>query len=105
VSVFSHGKINEVTISPISDRDLISDATVYRFFRNDLGVHFYTANKNERDLIQNTLPQFNYEGASFTAIDSSSDSLTGVKPVYRFLNTVQELIFTPLMKLSENLYS
>ena len=78
--------VNEVALEPINDEDLVSGATVHRFFRADIGVHFYTANETEKDIIENTLPHFNYEGASFIAAESSTDSLTGTKPVHRFLN-------------------
>ena len=60
-----------------------SGATVYRFFRPDLGVHFYTASEIERDLIIDSLSNYSYEGASYT----TADPLTGAKPVHRFLNT------------------
>lgn len=59
--------------------------SVYRFFNSDTGVHFYTAKEEERDFIQNNLPGFNFEGASYQGIDP----LTGAGqplPVYRFLN-------------------
>ena len=58
--------------------------TVYRFFNNDTGVHFYTANPTERDAVED-LPNFSFEGASYQGIDP----LTGQgepTPVYYFLN-------------------
>ena len=55
---------------------------VYRFFNNDSGVHFYTANETERDAVQE-LNNFSFEGASYV----SAELLTGADvPVYRFLN-------------------
>lgn len=72
-------------------KDLFNDAvndsefSVYRFFRADAGVHFYTADVAERDAILNNLPNFNYEGVSYQSVDP----LTGagaIAPVYRLLN-------------------
>ena len=56
--------------------------TVYRFFNNNTGVHFYTANETERNAVED-LDNFNPEGASY----QGADPLTGGStPVYRFLN-------------------
>ena len=63
--------------------------TVYRFFRPDIGVHFYTSDVVERDSILENLPAFEFEGSSFIAAptpEEGEDPLTGVEPVYRFLN-------------------
>ena len=64
--------------------EILEGSTVYRFLNNDTGVHFYTANKTERDAVQQ-LDNYNFEGTSYTSIDP----LTGMPeptPVYRFLN-------------------
>jgi hypothetical protein len=67
--------------------DNLPDGTVYRFFNPQVGVHFYTASKTERDSVIDNLPQYQYEGASFKAFtEQEADSLTGAKPVYRFFN-------------------
>ena len=98
VSDFANSKYNS---SNLSDRDstgqggnyelittfVQSGATVYRFFRPDLGVHFYTSSTEERDVITDTMPQFSYEGKSFVAAVDTSDPLTGGQPIYRFLNS------------------
>ena len=58
--------------------------TVYRFFNNSTGVHFYTANETERDAVLE-LDNFSFEGGSYRAVDL----LTGMPeplPVYRFFN-------------------
>ena len=60
-------------------------ATVYRFFRSDIGVHFYTASETERDAVNNDLPNYIYEGESYTSA-TDTHPITGAKPVYRFLN-------------------
>ena len=59
--------------------------TVYRFLNQDTGVHFYTANIEERNLIQDELDNFNYEGGSYIGVDPLTGNPEPV-PVYRFLN-------------------
>ena len=66
--------------------DLADDLpnTVYRFFNQNAGVHFYTADAIERDAVLG-LDNFSFEGGSYVA----ADPLTGMPelmPVYRFLN-------------------
>jgi subtilisin family serine protease len=68
------------------DDDLTPGSTVYRFFRPDVGVHFYTASETERDSLIANLPQYTYEGASYNAAPENADPVTGAKPVYRFFN-------------------
>ena len=60
-------------------------ATVHRFYRADIGVHFYTASVTERDAIDNSLANYVYEGESYTSA-ADTHPITGAKPVYRFLN-------------------
>ena len=67
-----------------SQTESSSGSTVYRFFNQDTGVHFYTANEIERDAVED-LPNYSFEGASY----QGADPLTGsseASPVYRFLN-------------------
>ena len=62
-----------------------SETTVYRFFNNELGVHFYTASEAEKQNVIDNLTGFSFEGASYLAVDP----LTGLgepAPVYRFQN-------------------
>ena len=61
--------------------------TIYRFYNNEAGVHFYTANPVEKETVQ-ALDNFTFEGASYRRVDSLSG--TGV-PVYRFLNQDTEV--------------
>lgn len=56
--------------------------TVYRFFNDRTGVHFYTANEAERDAVGQSI-DFSFEGASYDAVDPVTG---GGVPVYRFLN-------------------
>ena len=58
--------------------------TVYRFFNNDTGVHFYTADEIERDAVQE-LPNFSFEGESYQAVDPLTGNPEPL-PIYRFLN-------------------
>ena len=67
------------------DDNLVTDTrekTVYRFFNNNTGVHFYTADTTEKNAVEE-LENFVFEGPSYNSVDS----LTGESvPVYRFLN-------------------
>ena len=81
------GSQGNYNLSISSENDLVSGSTVYRFFRPDLGVHFYTASQLERDSIINNLSDYTYEGASYIAAAETADPITQAKPVYRFFNT------------------
>lgn len=59
-------------------------APLYRFYNINTGAHLFTRDLTERDRTLNTLPQFRYEGAVFSAWASAD---TGLSPVYRFYNT------------------
>jgi hypothetical protein len=61
-----------------------SDTTVYRFLNEDTGVHFYTANPEERDAVEE-LDNYSFEGASYSGVDPLTGQGNPV-PVYRFLN-------------------
>ena len=65
------------------------ESTIHRFFRTDIGAHFYTTSKAEKKAIIDRLPQYAYEGESYQGVnnDDLNDPLSGAKPVYRFLNT------------------
>jgi hypothetical protein len=65
----------------------VTNTAIYRFFIPEKGAHFYTASPIERDYISKNIPQYQYEGSSYIAASEERDSLTGVKPVYRFFNT------------------
>ena len=41
---------------------------VYRFFEPSLGVHFYTPNEAERDAVQASLPNYEFEGIAYYAL-------------------------------------
>lgn len=76
---------NSLTSDLLNDGINDTEFSVYRFFRGDAGVHFYTADVRERDTILANQPDFNYEGVSYQSVDP----LTGagaIAPVYRLLN-------------------
>ena len=81
------GNITTSIDSPDMDFDQASNSSIFRFFRSDIGAHFYTASVTERDSIINNLQNYNYEGASYISAPATADPLTGVKPVYRFFNS------------------
>ena len=71
---------------PENNPDSVEGDPVYRFFIPDTGVHFYTADEAERNSTLETQPDYVLEGTPYNSAPAN-DSLTGVAPVYRFLNT------------------
>lgn len=67
--------------NPISIVDN-SESTVYRFFDPSVGGHFYTADETEKNFVEENLPNYNFEGESYTTVDP----MTGGQEVYRFFN-------------------
>ena len=67
----------------LKDEDF-GDNTIYRFYDRHSGVHFYTADKNERNYVYDRLDNYTYEGASYQGIDPTSE--TKSLAVYRFYN-------------------
>jgi len=68
---------------------LSKGSPVYRFFNTNLGVHFYTTSEVEKQFVLDELPQYRFEGASYTSVaqpSANADPLTGAKSVYRFYN-------------------
>jgi hypothetical protein len=59
---------------------------IFRFFNTQTGTHFYTASETERNTVQTTLPQFNFEGNLFDS-NALEANTTGEIPVFRFFNT------------------
>ncbi len=57
---------------------------VYRFQNKATGAYFYTISTAERDNIQKTLPQFEYQGSNFRAYTRDSGPQ---EELYRFFNT------------------
>ena len=70
----------------ITHDEIARASTVHRLFRTDIGAHFYTASVTERDWVTSNLTNYVYEGESYLSA-TATDPITGVKPVYRFLNS------------------
>ena len=70
---------------PETEERVNSSETIYRFFNSTTGVHFYTANEIERDVVIDNLPEFNFEGASYLGVDPLTGQIEP-SPVYRFFN-------------------
>ncbi|MEM7595577.1 MAG: hypothetical protein AAF383_29430, partial [Cyanobacteria bacterium P01_A01_bin.83] len=64
--------------------DDFGENTIYRFYDLNSGVHFYTADKNERDYVYDRLSNYTYEGASYQGINSTNE--TESSSIYRFYN-------------------
>lgn len=75
-----------------SDEDALTGAKiggalpVYRFFNNHTGAHLYTIDENEKDVIVETLDNYNFEGTAYYAFASEPETIETV-PLYRMLNT------------------
>lgn len=65
-------------------RDIIK-SNVYRFYNENSGGHFFTADTVESEFILNT-NLLQQEGIGFDAISSNDEDVFGSVPVYRFLN-------------------
>lgn len=70
-----------------SDR-IVNGSEIFRFYEPNLDVYFYTSSEKERVNVEENLNNYEPQGNVFSGAphDQDSDSLTGAKPVYRFLN-------------------
>lgn len=59
-------------------------ANIFRFYNTEAGGHFYTTSEQERNFVQNNLPQYEFEGTSFLAAQAEDENAV---PVFRFYNT------------------
>ncbi|MEM9509857.1 MAG: DUF4347 domain-containing protein [Cyanobacteria bacterium P01_E01_bin.35] len=66
------------------------EVLVYRFFEPTVGSHLYTSSEDERDVIQENLSNYNFEGASYIALDpltgEEQTQESNLTNVYRFFN-------------------
>lgn len=83
-STSSNSGVEIDTVFLATPEENFTTNSVYRFLNTDTGVHFYTANKAERDAVQ-SLANFSFEGASYRSVDPITGADNSV-PVYRFLN-------------------
>lgn len=65
-------------------------SSVYRFYNQKAGGHFFTSSLEERDTIIANVPYFTFEG---TAFDTLTPTATGAVNVYRFYNTLTDSHF------------
>lgn len=105
ISDDSNGEIPSPEVETITERELGSDSTVFRLFRTDIGVHFYTTSTAERDFITSNLDNYIYEGESFRSATPTADPLTGIKPVYRFLNSDTGTHFYTMSEVERDIIS
>ena len=84
------------TEQPTVDSLNIDSTEVHRFYQYEKGFHFYTADVNESNVIQQETAagrlSYDYEGESYRALASDLDTLTGeiieeAEEVYRFFNS------------------
>ncbi|MEL6438014.1 MAG: hypothetical protein AAFQ80_01985 [Cyanobacteria bacterium J06621_8] len=95
--LFDNGEIDVATgefISFVADFEP-ERLSVYQFTRTDTQSQFYTTDENERDVILETLPQYELEGVSFVAAapPEAGEDITGLNPVFRFFNTISGIHF------------
>ncbi|MEL7409043.1 MAG: hypothetical protein AAFN00_19200, partial [Cyanobacteria bacterium J06558_2] len=69
---------------PVSNLNT-SNTTVFRFFDQTAGGHFYTVDENERDFVLENLPNYDFEGETYNAVDPNV--ALGAEEVYRFFNS------------------
>lgn len=74
----------------LNDDEILNGPEVFRFFNTETNVHFYTPSVGERDAIEDTLDQFEFEGPSFRAANPEGQ---GSREVYRFFNTETNVHF------------
>ena len=67
----------------VPEADIAGISPVYRFFNTSTGVHFYTADENERAFVQENLDNFVFEGIPYYGYDTQ---IEGTVPLYRFYN-------------------
>src|SRR5690348_10745140 len=65
-------------------KDDPAPVTVWRFYNERTGVHFYTADAAERQYVLANYPNMADEGAAYRALPSPGTDTT---PVWRFYNT------------------
>ena len=64
-------------------RDVITGGSVYRFYNENKGTHFYTDSETEKDSVINNLPEYSFEGIAYNAMPEMSP---GATQLYRFYN-------------------
>ena len=83
------GNLSSAEIIEYANSDRIANGSeIFRFYEPNLDVFFYTASERERSFVEENLDNYEPQGQVYTGAphDEDLDSLTGAKPVYRFLN-------------------
>lgn len=72
-----------IAFSVPQDVECAPGTTVYRFWRNKLQGHFFTANEQEKNYVSANYHQdvWKYEGVAFCSIPNTN---LGATPIYRF---------------------
>ena len=87
---YVYDRLNNYTYESASYKgiDSLSETeslAVHRFYNRDSGVHFYTIDENEKNVVEEELDNYNYEGEAFFA---SITQVEGSIPIYRFFNSI-----------------
>ena len=91
MSNFSFEGASYLSVEPLTGAP--SPSPVYRFLNQDKGVHLYTISETEREVVDNELPNFDFEGEAFYAYQTQ---VMGTIPIYRFFNpTTEAHFYTP----------
>ena len=92
--IYSYGETNPKVEVTEESQLLLTD--VHRFYQNEKGFHFYSADMNEVGYIKNQSDageiSYLYEAEKYQVLASDRDTVTGdtlegVEPIYRFFNT------------------
>lgn len=73
--------------------------TVFRFYNLNTGIHLFTGNSVERDIVLGGMPSYQYERAAFKVKPTTE---AGVLPVYRFRNINNGAYFYTLNQTEKN---
>ena len=84
--VLTEEDVNDPNTPSEDGGDTLEGDPVYRFFIPNTGAHFYTIDEAEKNEILETQSDYVLEGTPYNSAPAE-DSLTGVAPIYRFLNT------------------
>ena len=85
---FSSEGVSYQVVDPLTGE--ANTSVVHRFLNQNTGVHVYTASATERSFIEESLPNYQYEGEVFAAYSSQ---VPGTIPVHRFYNTQADAHF------------
>lgn len=73
--------------------------TVFRFYNLFNGIHLFTGNAVERDIVLGAIPSYQYERAAFKVKPASE---AGMLPVYRFRNSRNGAYFYTINQTEKN---